>query len=316
MPQHVFNSCASPVLIISIRNKNMLLGLLLAAVGTFLFSLKSIFIKFLYTDNLGADEVLMLRMALSLPIYISVLLWIAYNKHSYASMSTTVIAKIFVLGFFGYYLASLLDLLSLELISAQLERLGLFTYPFMVAILGYFFFNEIITKRIIFSLLLTYAGLFIVMGHELKITGEGVILGTLFVLASALSFAFYVLLSKGYIKRYGSQLFTCIAMISSCIFGLLHGLILLDLSSLVISQQSWLWIFLLVIFSTVIPSFMMVEALDRIGPTQTGIMGMLGPVFTIILATYLLDEPFSLWLVAGVVLMMIGVANLLFSKSA
>lgn len=316
MYQHVFYRLVYSILIITLQNKNMLLGLFLAAVGTFLFSLKSIFIKFLYADNLGADEVLVLRMALSLPIYISVLLWIAYNKHSYTTMSAAVVAKIFMLGFFGYYLASLLDLLSLELISAQLERLGLFTYPFMVAILGYFFFNEIITKKIILSLLLTYTGLFTVVGYELKITGEGVILGTSFVLASALSFAFYVLLSKGYIKQYGSQLFTCIAMISSCIFGLLHGLIFLDISSLFISPQAWLWIFFLVIFSTVIPSFMMVEALDRIGPTQTGIMGMLGPVFTIILATYLLDEPFTLWLVVGVVLMIIGVANLLFSRSA
>lgn len=254
-----------------------------------------------------------MRMALALPIYVGVLIWIARNKYSYPTMSAKVAGKIFLLGFLGYYLASLLDLLSLELISAQLERLGLFTYPFMVAVLGYFFFHEKITKKIILSLFITYAGLFIVMGHELQIKGEGVMLGTLFVLASALSFALYVLLSKGYIKQYGSQLFTSIAMISSCIFGLLHGVIFLDIASVEISQQAWLWLFLLVIFSTVIPSFMMVEALRRVGPTQTGIMGMLGPVFTIILAIYLLDEPFSVWLVAGVVLMMIGVASLVVS---
>ena len=289
---------------------NNLLGFALAGVGTFLFSLKSIFIKFLYADHLNADEVLVLRMALSLPIYIGILLWISRDKKSYVGLTKKVVAKIFMLGFFGYYLASLLDLMSLELISAQLERLGLFTYPFMVALLGYFFFNEKITKNIIFSLLITYAGLYIVMGQELKLTGEGVILGTALVLGSALSFAFYVLLSKGYIKRYGSQLFTCIAMISSCIFGLLHGVVVLDSTDFIISQQAWLWLFLLVVFSTVIPSFMMVEALDRVGPTQTGIMGMLGPVFTIGLAIYFLDEPFTLCLVMGVILMMIGVANL------
>lgn len=296
-------------------NKNLLAGFLLAGVGTFLFSLKSIFIKILYADGLTADEVLVMRMALSLPIYISILIWIAANKHTYTRMNGSVALKIFSLGLFGYYLASLLDLLSLELISAQLERLGLFTYPFMVAILGYLFFNEIITKKIIFSLLVTYSGLFVVMGHELTITGDGVIQGTILVLGSALSFAFYVLLSKGYIKRYGSQLFTCIAMIASCVFGLLHGLIVLDESSLMISQQAWLWLSLLVVISTVIPSFMMVEALNRVGPTQTGIMGMLGPVFTIILASYLLGEPFTIWLVAGMMLMLFGVGNLIISSS-
>lgn len=68
---------------------------------------------------------------------------------------------------------------------------------------------------------------------------------------------------------------------------------------------------MLVILSTVIPSFMMVEALDRIGATQTGIVGMLGPILTIVLAIYLLDEPFSVWLALGVALMMMGVANLM-----
>jgi len=52
---------------------------------------------------------------------------------------------------------------------------------------------------------------------------------------------------------------------------------------------------------------MMVEAIDRIGPTQTGVVGMLGPVFTIALAIQLLNEPFTIWLLTGAVLMMIGV---------
>ena len=185
----------------------------------------------------------------------------------------------------------------------------------MVAVLGYFFFNEKITQRIIFSLIITYMGLYVVMGHELRLTGEGVIEGTLLVLGSALSFAFYVLFSKHYIKRLGSQLFTCIAMISSCVFGLLHGVFMLEPADFSISLAAWFWLVMLVVLSTVIPSFMMVEALDRIGATQMGIVGMLGPIFTIALAIYLLGEPFSMWLVLGVALMMVGVANLVRSEN-
>ncbi len=171
---------------------------------------------------MDADEVLVLRMVMSLPIYVVVLIWLLRRKSSESTLNISTITKIFMLGFFGYYLASLLDLMSLELISAQLERLGLFTYPFMVAVLGYFFFSEKIMRRTIFSLIITYVGLYVVMGHELRLTGDGVIEGTFMVLGSALSFAFYVLFSKRYIKQLGPQLFTCIAMISSCLFGLLH----------------------------------------------------------------------------------------------
>ncbi|MFK7795281.1 MAG: DMT family transporter [Gammaproteobacteria bacterium] len=296
-------------------DKNLSLGFALAGFGTLLFSLKSIFIKFLYAENMDADEVLVLRMAMSLPIYIGMLIWSLSKKSSDIGLNFKTTITIFALGFFGYYLASLLDLMGLELISAQLERLSLFTYPFMVALLGYFFFNENITRRIIISLIVTYAGLYVVMGHELKLVGEGVVEGTLMVLGAALSFAFYVLFSKRYIKRLGSQLFTCIAMISSCIFGLLHGVVVLDFSDLSISHAAWFWLVMLVILSTVIPSFMMTEALSRIGPTQTGIVGMLGPIFTIVLAIYLLGEPFSVWLVLGVALMMVGVANLMVNRT-
>ena len=259
---------------------------------------------------MDADQVLVMRMVLSLPIYMGMLIWSLPKNSSDLDLNYKTIMTIFVLGFFGYYLASLLDLMGLELISAQLERLSLFTYPFMVALLGYFFFNENITRRIIVSLIVTYAGLYVVMGHELKLTGEGVVEGTLMVLGAALSFAFYVLFSKRYIRKLGSQLFTCIAMISSCVFGLFHGVVVLDFSDLSITHAAWFWLVMLVILSTVIPSFMMTEALDRIGATQTGIVGMLGPIFTIALAIYLLDEPFSVWLVLGVALMMVGVANL------
>ncbi len=294
----------------TIPDKNLSLGFALAGFGTLLFSLKSIFIKFLYAENMDADQVLVMRMVLSLPIYMGMLIWSLPKNSSDLDLNYKTIMTIFVLGFFGYYLASLLDLMGLELISAQLERLSLFTYPFMVALLGYFFFNENITRRIIVSLIVTYAGLYVVMGHELKLTGEGVVEGTLMVLGAALSFAFYVLFSKRYIRKLGSQLFTCIAMISSCVFGLFHGVVVLDFSDLSITHAAWFWLVMLVILSTVIPSFMMTEALDRIGATQTGIVGMLGPIFTIALAIYLLDEPFSVWLVLGVALTMVGVANL------
>jgi drug/metabolite transporter (DMT)-like permease len=292
-------------------NNSLSAGFVLAMFGTLLFSLKSIFIKFLYLEALGADEVLFFRMAISLPIYIIILIWLLRVKNSSAITSRSVVTKVFWLGFIGYYLASLLDLMSLELISAQLERLGLFTYPFMVALLGFFFFNEPLTRRLLFALVITYAGLWVVMGQEIALSGEAALHGTLLVLGSALSFAFYVLFSKRYIKQLGSQLFTCIAMISSCIFGLLHGALVLDIATLTLSFNAWLWLLLLVIFSTVIPSFMMVEAINRLGPAQTGVVGMLGPVFTIALAIMLLGEPFTMQLVLGVVLMMLGVAVLI-----
>ena len=294
-----------------LQNKPLSSGFMLAALGTLLFSLKSIFIKFIYWEGLDADVVLVLRMALSLPIYLAILIWILRGKPRPLALNSATISKVFALGFLGYYLASLFDLMGLELITAQLERLSLFTYPLMVSILGFLFFKEPLTRRLMISLLMTYFGLWVVMGQELQLTGNDVTQGVLLVLASALSFSFYVLFSKQFIASLGSQMFTSIAMIASCLFGLLYGAIVIDWATLSISNTAWLWIIMLVIFSTVIPSFMMTEAISRIGPAQTGVVGMLGPVFTIALAVYLLDEPFTLAIAFGVMLIMLGVLNLM-----
>lgn len=182
----------------------MYIGMLLALFGTLLFSLKSIFIKFAYAQGLDANTVLVLRMAIAVPFYIIILGYLLSkrkNNDAVPDLSNKILLQVLGLGFLGYYLASLLDLMGLEYISAQLERLTLFTYPFMVAVIGYFLFKQPLTKRLIASLIFSYLGLWVVMGQELHITGNNVLLGTVLVMGSALSFSFYVLLSKSMIKN-------------------------------------------------------------------------------------------------------------------
>ena len=48
-------------------------------------------------------------------------------------------------GFIGYYISSLLDFEGLVYITAQLERLVLFTYPIFVMFLGWLFFGARLT---------------------------------------------------------------------------------------------------------------------------------------------------------------------------
>lgn len=291
------------------------LGLLLAFLGTFLFALKSIFIKLAYFEGLNSDVVLMLRMAIALPIYLGILSYIFWKKDQSKVLAQTTLFSIVGLGFIGYFLASLLDLKGLETISAGLERLTLFTYPIFIAILGAIFFSTLLTKRIIVVLITTYLGLWIMFSQERLLSdsndiGSGVIL----VLFSALSYAFYVLFSKKIISRIGSVLFTAIAMSASSMFVLFFYFLLFDFSQVSISHNAWLWVFLLATVSTVIPSFLISEAIHRISPLQTSIVGMLGPIVTIILAVFILSEPFGIHKILGVSLVVLGVGFLTFRR--
>lgn len=289
-------------------------GFLLAILGTALFSLKSIFIKLAYAEGLNTDSVLMLRMAISLPIYLFILIWLVRATERHPTPKLQSFWMILFLGFIGYFLSSWLDLKGLEYISAQLERLALFTYPILVAILGALFFKTPLTRKIIVSLAVTYSGLWVVFHQETQLYGEHTALGTLLVLLAALSFSFYVLFGKKVIHQVGSLWFTSMAMSASSAFVLAYFSVAIGFENLNITTIAWAWLFLLAIFSTVIPSFMIAEAIAKIGPAQTGIIGTLGPIVTILLAVWILEEPFTLFHALGISLVIGGVMILTVSK--
>jgi drug/metabolite transporter (DMT)-like permease len=74
--------------------QNTLLGLLLAFLGTFLFALKSIFIKLAYLEGLNSDVVLMLRMAIALPIYLGILGYLFWKKDKFKALTQTTFFSI------------------------------------------------------------------------------------------------------------------------------------------------------------------------------------------------------------------------------
>jgi drug/metabolite transporter (DMT)-like permease len=61
------------------------------------------------------------------------------------------------------------------------------------------------------------------------------------------------------------------------------------------------------VFTTFAPVLMVMMAIERIGATLAAQCGMVGPMSTVLLGTLLLGEPFTAWLVAGTVLVLLGV---------
>ncbi len=249
----------------------------------------------------------MLRMAISLPLYLFIIAYLYRKNNTSLSLIRQSFGLIIFLGFIGYFLASWLDLKGLEYISAGLERLTLFTYPIFVTILGALFFKTPIKKKIVITLVLTYLGLWIIFNQEAVVNTSKKTLGLTLVTLSALSYSFYVLLSKNIIHKIGSLWFTALAMSVSSVFVLVYYGLFLDWDGLVVTKQAWGLVISLAIISTVIPSFLISEAIAKIGSAQTGIVGTLGPVITIVLAVVILNEPFTTYHVIGISLVMFGV---------
>lgn len=284
-------------------------GLLLAVAGTALFALKSIFIKLAYQYGVDTTTLLTLRMLIALPFYLGILLWLWHKPTVNKPLGREWLA-VFALGFLGYYLASWLDMEGLNYISAQLERLTLYTYPIITTLLGWLFLKELITWRIVVALLFTYSGIMVLYGYEATQNAEQATTGVLLVAAAALSFSCYVVLGKRYINKLGSRLFTSIAMLASTVYVLIHFFLTHSWQDLLINDAAWVYAFLLAIFSTLLPSYMVSEAIARVGAARTSIVGTAGPVFTIGIAVIVLGEPFGWFHLAGMLLVIFGVSLL------
>jgi len=201
-------------------------------------------------------------------------------------------------------------LFAIRPIFVKLGRMILYVYPTFVVLLGALFFGQPITWRVTISLLLTYIGVSIIFGHDLDVFGNEVIIGALFILASAFTFSFYLLFSKSLMSDIGSRVFTCIALISASTGILIHYSITHTPLSPNINQTAIWLILIIAIFCTVIPTFFTTAAVSRIGADKTGIVAMIGPGFTSVFAVLILQEDFTLYHLLGITITIIGVAML------
>ena len=297
-------------------------GFAFAIGAALLFSCKPIIIKWAYTYSIDALSLMLLRMVLALPVYLAIgILLIQKQKRAQQNKLTFRhgLAAAFV-GLFGYYLASFLDLKGLELANAQLERIILYAYPTLVVILGAVIFKHKVTKQQLVALALCYAGIICIFLQDLSLQGKQVIQGSLLILLSALSYAVYMLFSKKHIDRLGSLLFTCISMTSATVATIIHTGLVLTItgsSSSGFNSNNWEFspelmaiVLLLTFAATVVPSFMISEAVKRIGAANAALTGTVGPIMTSIMAVVLLGEVFTLYHGLGMVLVILGVSRL------
>ena len=285
------------------------MGFALAAAGAALFSTKAIFIKLAYMDQVNPALMLALRNVVALPFFLGVGIYtvLKLRREGKALPSLKLTGQALATGFIGYYVSSLLDFEGLSYITAQLERLVLFTYPIFVMFLGWMFFKARITWMSVLAAAITYAGLVVVFLSALPTGGRDVWIGTALVLGCAVTFALYQLLAKGFITAMGSALFTSIALTGSAVACIAHYVITsrsFDFSS----SPRFFWLAAgTAIFATVLPSFLVNAGLARISPQSTSMIATISPLITISLAVWILGEQFTIADAIGAAMVIAGV---------
>jgi drug/metabolite transporter (DMT)-like permease len=285
------------------------MGYLFAAVGALLFSTKSVIIKLAYREPIDAETLLALRMAFALPIYAAIggLALRDRKRRGEALPAPKLVGQAALVGLLGYWFASYTDFLGLEYISAQFERLILFTYPLFVVLFGAMFFGQRIELRVVLAVGVSYAGLALIFAEKATGFGSDVALGASLVLSAAVAFALYQLLAKDLITAIGPRLFTCVAMSTAAIGAFVQFLVTHPVRDLAVSPYLLALVLLLAIGATVLPSFFLNAALHRISAQANATIGTLSPAITILLAVLILGETLTWADVAGTALVLAGV---------
>jgi drug/metabolite transporter (DMT)-like permease len=279
-------------------------GILLASAGAIAFSGKAIIVKLAYRYGVDAVTLIMYRMLFALPLFLALSWWAGRNRPPLTGADLRLLSG---LGFSGYYLASFLDFSGLQYISANLERLILYLNPTFVLAIGALRFSTPVTARQCIALLVSYVGVCVVFGHDVSVVGPHIALGAGLVLASAFSYALYLVYSGQALKRLGAIRITGVASSIACGLCIAQFFILRPAAAMFVAPEVIGLSVLNATLCTVLPVVLIMLAIQRVGPSVTAQAGIIGPLSTIFLSVIILGEPFTVWLAAGTVLVLSGI---------
>jgi drug/metabolite transporter (DMT)-like permease len=279
--------------------------LALAAAGSIAFSGKAIIVKLAYRHGVDAVTLIMLRMLFALPLFVLLAGWAGRGKPALAARDWRAVV---LLGFSGYYLSSFLDFTGLQYVSASLERLILYLGPTLVLLLGRLIFKRRVARTQLLALAVSYLGVLVVFGQELRVEGSAVALGAGLIFASTVSYALYLLYSGEVVQRLGAARLTGLATSVACVLCIAQYLLLRPWDTALQVAPEVLWLSLLnATACTFAPVLMVMMAIERIGAAMASQAGMIGPLSTIALSVAILGEPFTAWLALGTGLVLGGI---------
>lgn len=283
-------------------------GVFLVFLGTFCFSLKSIFIKLAYIGGISPEATLFLRQLIAVPLF-----WVAFllfRPQDSFIFTKRDMRKLIFAGILGFFLSPLFDFWGLAYVSAIVERMLLFSYPVFVLLISAFYKNERIQLSDAGALLVIYFGIFLAIGGWNVDLLKANLTGAILVIVSAVMYAFYLFWSGQLVKvigvirlnMYGVSIAT--VFMSFYLFGKYiggHSVKLVPYHSSV-----YFYVFLIAALSTVLANLLMFKGIVIIGAERASVLSLIGPVITTLLGAFFLQEQLALIQWAGCGLVFFG----------
>lgn len=297
----------------STQTNRTLAGIVMVLVASVAFSSKAIMVKLAYVYPVNAATLIALRMLFSIPFFMGLIIWMRHSKRT-LRLSLNDVGLLIFIGVVTGYGSMWLNFAGLSYVTAGLERVILFLYPTIVVLLNCVLHQHQITKHEIVALMLSYIGVFLVVRHDLAMptaAATHTLLGASLVLGSAITYAFYLVLSGRIIPRIGATMFTAYTMTIISIASGVHFFLTEDLNSAMhLPIQVYGIGFMIALIATVLPSIMLNMGIQRLGSNKVSLVSSIGPVSTIFLAWLILGEPVTWLQIGGTALVLLGVLTI------
>ncbi len=274
-------------------------GILLAALAAIFFGLSSITAKMASTGAGGNGISIAFYRNLSvLPVLAAIL---KIKGYGFAVTKKQLVSLIFI-GMTCGGMTAMLLYLSYDYISVGLTLCLHFLYPALVALFYAVFFKQKLTKIQGVSLLLACLGIWVMMFGGLEANPLGLTLALL----SSVAYSAYLIISDrsgvreltGFKISFYNTLFGTVFLF---VFGRIFGFSFSECR-----PAGWIWLFLTGLMVVCIGNVMTPEAVRRIGPTVTGILGILEPITSLVCSILLLGEPLTPRTLLGGILVLLS----------
>jgi drug/metabolite transporter (DMT)-like permease len=180
--------------------------------------------------------------------------------------------------------------------------------PMAVLLLAAWRLGERITVWRTTGVLIAFAGVVVVLLEKGIVLSPSQFLGDLLVLIAMVAWAYYTVLGKPLIKKYGAVVVTARAMTyGTLLFIPIGAWSISDFVPAAVAPDAWLGLLYCAIMTSVIAYILWFWALKFIDASQVAVFNNVQPIVAAFFAWLLLGEPLTTAFVGGGVLVLIGV---------
>ena len=292
---------------ISVAKPSLTKGYLIALTATILWATTGILISYLLTHYAIAPLTLACWRDVIVSSVLAVIL--AAVRPSLLRIRRQDIPFFAAYGFFGVAVFNALWVYSVDFNGATLAVVLVYTGPAFVAIAARWLFHEPITRLKVLAIALSLVGCVLVTGAydltRLRLNPLGVLCGV----GVGVGFAFYSLFGKLSATRYSPWTATAYSFGFGAFFLLLTQRPV-QLVSMGNAPLGWLTLFVLGAGPTLVGFALYTVSLGHLPVSVASLIATLEPVFTAVMAFFLLGERLSAVQVVGSLLILFGVLTL------